>query len=73
MDREQWEGARRVLSTRRYGGPGVMDTSSGKCTMNVPTVGCTGIRKSAPSIVVPTILSVGVQGKWAAMYGHQPL
>ena len=50
-----------------------MDTGSGKCTMNVPTVGCTGIKKSAPSIVVPTILSVGVQGKWAVMYGHQPL
>ena len=60
MDREQWEGARRVLSSRQYGGPGVMDIGSGKCTMNVPTVGCTGIRKSAPSIIVPTILSVGV-------------
>ena len=73
MDREQWEGGRRVSLTRRYGGPEVMDTGSGNCTMNVPTVECTGIRKSTLSIVVPTILSVGVQGKWAAMYGHQPL
>ena len=50
-----------------------MDTGSGKCTMNVPTVGCTGIKKSAPSIVVPTILLVGVQGEWVAMYEQQPL
>ena len=45
-----------------------MDTGSGKYSVNAPTVGCTGMRKCAPSIVVPTILSVGVQGKWAEMY-----
>ena len=73
MDREQWEGGRRVSSSRRYGGLGVMDSGSGKYTMNALTVGCTGMRKCAPSIVVSTILSVGVQGKWAAMYEQQPL
>ena len=73
MDREQWEGVRQVSSSQRYGGPGVMDSGSGKYTVNAPTVGCTGMRKCAPSIVVPTILSVGVQGEWAAMYEQQPL
>ena len=50
-----------------------MDSGSGKYTVNAPTVGCTEMRKCAPSIVVPTILSVGVQGEWATMYEQQPL
>ena len=33
-----------------------MDYGSGKCTINVATVGCKGIRKCAPSIVETTIL-----------------
>ena len=73
IDRKEWKGGRWVSSSRRYGGPGVMDCGSRKCTMNVATVGCRGIRKSARSIVETTILTVGVEGKWAAMYGQQPL
>ena len=50
-----------------------MDCGSHKCTMNIATVECRGIRKSTRSIVKTTILTIGVEGKWAAMYGQQPL
>ena len=51
----------------------MVDCGSRKCTMNVATVGCRGIRKCARSIVETTILTVGVEGKWAAMYGQHPV
>ena len=50
-----------------------MDCGSHKCAVNVQTMGCTGSRKCAPGIVDTTIPRVCVQGKWAAMYGEQPL
>ena len=50
-----------------------MDCGSRKCAVNVQIVGCTRSRKCAPGIVDTTISRVCVQGKWAAMYGEQPL